>query len=195
MIVVVGNSASLLGHGLEPIIDAADEIVRCNAYRIDGYQDDVGSRITHWAFGVCPALVTIIRKDGPPPGLPVESWPVGIGGKPATRSDDWRELLLLVPLGRVVDLTYASLAPDVAADLHQYRLCSRHRQPSTGMFAVARAVGLSPLEAVGACGLGPANGHYYAPQSGPLSPRHLASQEQALLDRWESHGRVIQLDR
>ncbi len=194
--IVVGNSASVIGHGLGETIEAADIVIRCNGYQLNGFRDDVGSRVTHWAVGICEALPLALRQDGIPPGLSasIEMWPVGINGKPAERGDVWRELMLLVPMGLTVDLTYHSLADDVLADLHSYGLINRHRQPTTGMFAVARAVGLS-TEPVQVCGLQPAGGHYWRQHPGGVSHRHSIVAEQALLDRWESHGRVVRLDR
>jgi Glycosyltransferase family 29 (sialyltransferase) len=49
-IAVVGNGALLrpFGH----LIDAHDEVIRFNAFRLNGYEDYCGSRTTHWCtFG------------------------------------------------------------------------------------------------------------------------------------------------
>ncbi len=203
--IVVGNSASVLGRGLGETIEAADIVIRCNGYQLNGFRDDVGSKVTHWAACICDALPLALRQDGIPPGLSasIEMWPVGINGKPAERGDVWRELMLLVPMGPAVDLTYHSLADDVLADLHSYGLINRHRQPTTGMFAVARAMGFEGEHRPGferdhrpvqVCGLQPAGGHYWRQHPGGVSHRHSLVAEQALLDRWESHGRVIRLD-
>ena len=194
MITIVGNSSSVLGRGLGETIDASDIIVRCNSYRLDGYSTDVGRDTTHWAFGVCGALVESL-EDHPGLSTPAESWPVGINGKAAERGDDWDAIRRLVKMGRVVDLTYASLRSGIQADLNAYHLIGRHIQPTTGFMAVARAVGLAH-EPVGVCGMNGIDGHYWKQTPGlGVSNRHSLSHEGALLDRWESHGLVIRLDR
>ncbi len=48
-IVVVGNGPSLLGRGLGSKIDAFPQIVRFNAYELEGFEADVGGRITIWS--------------------------------------------------------------------------------------------------------------------------------------------------
>ena len=46
--IVVGNAGTLRGSGLGPAIDAHDAVVRCNYFRTEGHEPDVGSKTTHW---------------------------------------------------------------------------------------------------------------------------------------------------
>lgn len=47
-IVLVGSGPSLLGSNLGAVIDAFDNVVRFNEYQTQGYEQDVGSKVTHW---------------------------------------------------------------------------------------------------------------------------------------------------
>jgi len=47
-IVLVGSGTSLRDSNLGRIIDTFDNVVRFNEYQTEGYDQDVGSRITHW---------------------------------------------------------------------------------------------------------------------------------------------------
>ena len=47
-IIVVGNGGSILGKNKGRAIDNYSEVVRFNTYRIQGYQEDVGTKTTIW---------------------------------------------------------------------------------------------------------------------------------------------------
>jgi hypothetical protein len=51
-ICIVGNSSSLKGRGLGQRIDFFQNVCRINDWVVNGYQQDVGSKITHWVTGV-----------------------------------------------------------------------------------------------------------------------------------------------
>ncbi|MFM7010164.1 MAG: glycosyltransferase family 29 protein [Betaproteobacteria bacterium] len=63
-VVVVGNGPSIHGSRLGNIIDAHDEVVRFNSYRLAGYEADTGSKTTLWStFG----RDTLPADSTPPP--------------------------------------------------------------------------------------------------------------------------------
>ena len=49
---IVGNSASIRGKGLGAKIDEFENVCRINDWGVNGYQKDVGTKITHWVSGV-----------------------------------------------------------------------------------------------------------------------------------------------
>lgn len=62
-VVLVGNGPSVDGSGLGRIVDAHDEVVRFNNFRLHGFEEDIGTRTTLWSTfgqGMVPA-------DSPPP--------------------------------------------------------------------------------------------------------------------------------
>jgi hypothetical protein len=50
-ICIVGNSASVIGRGKGSEIDKFDNVCRINDWVVNGFQKDVGSKITHWVTG------------------------------------------------------------------------------------------------------------------------------------------------
>jgi len=50
-ICIVGNSSSVLGQGKGRKIDDFKNVCRINDWVVNGYQKDVGSKITHWVTG------------------------------------------------------------------------------------------------------------------------------------------------
>jgi hypothetical protein len=67
-ICIVGNSASVKGKGLGAKINEFNNVCRINDWVINGFQEDVGTKITHWVSGV---------------GKQIPSWSKGraLGGK------------------------------------------------------------------------------------------------------------------
>ena len=51
-VVVVGNAASLLDYRFGAFIDAHDVVVRCNYFAINGFEDNVGRKTTHWCVSL-----------------------------------------------------------------------------------------------------------------------------------------------
>ena len=47
-VVVVGNGPSLSGKGLGSTIDSFPNVIRINKFRVDGFEQDVGSKTTGW---------------------------------------------------------------------------------------------------------------------------------------------------
>lgn len=45
---VVGNAPSELGKGSGGAIDACEQVFRFNNYRINGFEEDYGTKTTHW---------------------------------------------------------------------------------------------------------------------------------------------------
>lgn len=49
---IIGNSASVRGKGNGGRIDGFENVCRINDWVVNGYQEDVGSKITHWVTGI-----------------------------------------------------------------------------------------------------------------------------------------------
>jgi len=43
---LVGNSGEIIGSRLGKKIDCCDQVIRCNDFRVNGYEDDVGTKAT-----------------------------------------------------------------------------------------------------------------------------------------------------
>lgn len=80
-VVLVGNGPSVEGKGLGKIIDASDEVVRFNNFRLNGFEDDVGSKTTLWSTfgqGMVPAdceppqRVIMVHENAKPACSPKE---------------------------------------------------------------------------------------------------------------------------
>jgi len=50
-ICIVGNSATVIGRGKGRQIDDFENVCRINDWVVNGFQQDVGSKITHWVTG------------------------------------------------------------------------------------------------------------------------------------------------
>ncbi len=79
--VLVGNGPSTMRSGLGGIIDAHDEIVRFNNYALEGFEADVGRRITLWSTfgkgtkptsGAASKRAIFIHDHSGSPSLPME---------------------------------------------------------------------------------------------------------------------------
>lgn len=80
-VVLVGNGPSVQGTRLGRIIDAHDEVVRFNNYRLRGFEDDIGSKTTLWSTfgkGMTPAdsepppRCIAVHENATPEGQPRE---------------------------------------------------------------------------------------------------------------------------
>jgi len=80
-VVLVGNGPSVQASGLGRIIDAHDEVVRFNAYRLKEFEADVGTKTTLWSTfgkGMVPAdsapprRAICVHEAATPSGEPVE---------------------------------------------------------------------------------------------------------------------------
>lgn len=81
-VVLVGNGPSLQGTRLGSIIDAHDEVVRFNNYRLTGFESDIGTKTTLWStFGKGtkpadsepPRRVICVHENANPEGNPFEA--------------------------------------------------------------------------------------------------------------------------
>jgi len=62
-ICLVGNAYSLKGLGLGEAIDNHTHILRFNHYKVEGYEEDVGERTTHWSAAPEP-ICRLIKQEG-----------------------------------------------------------------------------------------------------------------------------------
>ena len=61
--ILIGNSSSTLGQGFGSYIDEFENVVRFNRFGIEGYEEDLGKKCTHWVLGYKLAVGKTHFKD------------------------------------------------------------------------------------------------------------------------------------
>lgn len=141
-IIVVGNSAELIGAGVGAAIDTHEIVIRCNAYRIDGYEWAVGSRVTHWIIGLWSGQLDAIRRQGVPAQLrEMDVWVTGPQGRDPGKQTIWPEFCACVSDANALSrITYESLGPDIMATLFRFGAARGTRVwPTTGLVGICEA--------------------------------------------------------
>lgn len=79
-ICIIGNSASVIGKGKGGIIDGFENVCRLNDWVVNGYQKDIGSKITHWVSGIGRQIPKWSRNRSLKNKYTILLWPYGVFG-------------------------------------------------------------------------------------------------------------------
>jgi len=161
--IVVGNSSNLLGKGLGRVIDEHDVVVRCNSFKIEGHEEDVGKKTNVWGLGTGGgAYVALMRFMG--------RYDVSLGFVPKLNH-------IWIPYSKVGNpntfnmflILLHSMGPQVVKKIStlQKRVERRAKKlvssPSTGFASICRAI--DEFGSVSVAGFGNVEGcgpsHYY----------------------------------
>ena len=61
-IIVIGNSPSVLQYCYGDLIDKFDMVIRCNWYKIKGFERHVGTKTSIWAAAVGDEFIRAVKK-------------------------------------------------------------------------------------------------------------------------------------
>jgi hypothetical protein len=55
-VLVIGNSTAILDHDLGKTIDNFDVVIRINDFKIEGFEDKIGTKVNYWSTSFSPAI-------------------------------------------------------------------------------------------------------------------------------------------
>lgn len=172
-LIIVGSGTSLLDKKNGNLIDSYNDVVRFNDYKLEGFEDYVGTKITIW--------FNVNRQDKPGSlyfkKIFVHSWDEDINKCPVYDFFKGRsniEKLSRVVINRVLDLTNGA-------------------SPSTGLLAIFYF--LQYLETVTITGFDwwDRQEHHYYGANHYRGPNHKPEIEKKLIDQLINEGRVVLL--
>lgn len=172
---IVGNGISLKNLSLGKIIDDHDVVIRCNFFEIDGYESDVGSKITHWLLSAF-----FVTKPG-----------IGSRVDCSNLEEVW--------VSKYKDVAVES----VLINVKKYQLIDRTILkeeikviPTTGLLGICYAISKfsCPINIVGFGMNDKIEKSHYEKNRCPSWTGHDLDSERLILNKWENQGKIRRLD-
>ena len=147
--VIVGSSRELLKKNLGSVIDTFDHVIRCNAYRIEGYEKHVGSKQKIWAvnLGLASHIPTVRKKVEQ--GNVRYVWYIGNSYDIEKQFLDTKKLLKKQFVVESINFDVAELIEELKNDFVEEKLCFERNKirlgphkkyATTGLRAIFKAI-------------------------------------------------------
>ncbi len=157
-VAVIGNAPNLSGAKLGESIDKCDKIVRFNDFRIQGFEEDLGSKTTHWCVSAF-AVYHLVYKNA----KPCDANLGGIG-------ELWVQKQYFNSDGNVAKfvMKYAGVTVDNVRTYNE-EIWNKYMKnfgttPSNGFMGVMTAMEVFKKAQIFIAGFGDGAGHYYDPE-------------------------------
>tara|TARA_Y100000034_G_C6905697_1_gene420166 strand:+ start:1901 stop:2488 length:588 start_codon:yes stop_codon:yes gene_type:complete len=182
-ICLVGNATSLKGLGLGQKIDSYDFVIRCNCFKIKGYEKDVGTKTTHWLLTAFVAATPEIKEWSNCSNLE-EVWVRYNSFTPPKYKEAVTEALSNVKI-------YHWIQPELSL-LEEFN----EKQPTSGLVGIVYALSRwpHPLDIVGFGTSEAINKAHYEESKVPSWTYHNLDIERLLINKWVSKGMVRRID-
>lgn len=177
-IIIVGNSKGLLGRGLGKVINSYSVICRFNNYRVEGFEEDVGSKLGWWVVRSCDDIKL----------QPKNSFEKLFVVQPRCRY-----FSAMVPVAHRYKLLYGDkfnlIGPEECSEAHRALDLGDFNKEwiSVGMAFLWHV--LSSYGSVSVVGMDQGNTHYWnhPPKD---SCYHNYAKEKVMFDNWVKEGRI-----
>jgi CMP-N-acetylneuraminic acid synthetase len=179
-VVAVGNAENMKRRKLGWLIDSYDVVIRHSDHVTEGFEENVGTKMTHWAFP-CRYVATMgIERDC---SDLTEIWMRGFGEYYEEGFKKWNPKVK----------TLLELAPDLSI-LKPFEDPEWIQAPSTGMLSIINAMNRWGV-LIDIAGFGSSEetifGHY---TSKKFSNCHDFARERLIINQWEKEGLVRRID-
>jgi len=193
-IIIVGNSAELLGRGLGEQIDAHDLVVRCNSFITQGFEVDVGRRTDCWALSTWNGANFKLRNFCQQYGVDLADFLPTLEAIwiPFSTVKNREEFFQFLQWFRPIDPS-AQRKIELTPARVERRLHAKVKGPSTGLIATYKAMDRFPNQVISLVGFGKPDDrgpcHYYAPNK-PFATGQNYHREHEIFSELVAEGKV-----